>query len=157
MAKRTGRDELISQRIYKNRKEAEEKAGIERLKIPIPRLSKEDVYAIIGAIENFVVQEFSKDDSRIHVSFSACRFLNNESIHEVFHFVPYLSWVLDYSALLCQNTVDHHYQKFAREWIKKETVHFLDLILTTWNNLHGTYVMSWTDESPFEISIKKID
>lgn len=159
MAKRTESDDLISQRIYKNRKEAEERAGVERLKYPIPRLSGQEVRSIVCEIENFVVEEFSKDNTLDHVSLSACQFRKDgETVHKVFRASrTYLTWLLDYNILIGQNVSDPKYQQFACEWIKKETVHFLDIILTTWNNLHGTYVMSWNDESPFEISIKKIE
>lgn len=158
MSKRDNRDEIVSKRIQEivKKKEDEDQEELQKLRLKIPQLAKEEEDALIESVENLIVNYyydvFCCQSYTCH--FSAWGERGFDSVASDFKkCVTFMSWLREYYGLKLSALYKH--TEFADKWMTTEISQFLQSFVKTWNECHSEYVLFWEKEFPFRVGIKK--
>lgn len=140
-----GRTDQELLEIIENRKrqiEREKELMFSHLKIPIPKLNKEEEDILIGNIEEVVVDMFSKNYSSLTICIFPQRdcFLNT----------PLYNWASKYCELGSSEELI-----FSRKWLVSEFPKFAHEFVKIWNDNHEMFKMRYDNEYSLIINKKK--
>lgn len=164
MSKRTRKDEEMLDKSKKLVKQVKDENETDRLKVSVESLSHAQLHDLLQEIEEYTIKIFARYPKITVFSFSAWTeiFGNNDDknfsrVADPFkHIGSYVIWLRGYLRLLSQNP-SNIYQRFGRDWLKKEISRFLGSIVTAWNESHSNFVMRWEEKYPFSLIMDKLE
>lgn len=152
MSKRSNRDEVLSKRMDAKHQDH----FFDKFRVPIMELTQKEMDVFIEAVEDRIVDVFSKDVYALTLSSwhgSDIPEINFGAISSIFkNCPPYMMWIQTCISLRKEASYDQ--KAFLKEWMKMEIPKFLRTIVQEWNECHSQYVMEWKKEMPFSIMIK---
>jgi hypothetical protein len=122
--------------------EREKELMFSHLKIPIPKLSKEEEDILIQHIEEIIVDVFSKQYSRVEIPIFPQ--------HVCFLNTPLYNWVSNFFGLGTSEELI-----FSRKWLLSELPKFAHEFVKIWNDNHEMFKMRYDNEYSLIINKKK--